>query len=111
MSNTAIDKQYQQEVAHTIFDQLGGKRFAMITGSKDFKLLNDDKGIGITFITPRTRPNLIDRIKIYLSPLDTYNFEFYSGERVIEKNNIYVDNMHDVIEDVAGFYTTLRPRV
>ncbi len=112
MSNILQLNEYAQSVAQTIYEQLGGKRFGLITGSKDFKYLNDDKkGKGITFTVPRGRPNYIDRVKIYLSPLDTYTMEFYSGEALYtDKHNVYVENMLDVFESETGLYATLSPR-
>ncbi len=111
MTTTPIDKEYLQEVSSTIYDQLGGKKFALITGAKDFRYLNDDKGVGLTFVVPRTRPNLIDRVKIYLSPLDTYNMVFYSGETVFAApNNVYFDGLLDFFETATHIYATLSPR-
>jgi hypothetical protein len=110
-TTTQIDKEYIQEVSHNIFEQLGGNKFRLITGSKDFMYLKNEKGVGLTFTVPRARPNLIDRVKIYLSPLDTYNMEFYTGEDVFAAPcNVYVDNMLDIFETVTGHYATLNPR-
>lgn len=106
------DKEHIQQVAQTIYDQLGGKKFSLITGSKNYRTIKDKAiGTGITFTTPPEPPNMISRVKIYLTPLDTYTMEFYKGEILFShKSMVYVENMLDLFETMTSLYATLSPR-
>lgn len=58
-------------IAEEIYDQLGGIRFATMTGAKNFTGGPDS----LTFKIGRNRRG-ITHIKIVLSPLDLYDVEF-----------------------------------
>ncbi len=111
-AETLVSCKHAQEVAQTIYEQLGAKQFSLITGSKNYRTIKDKAiGTGITFTTPATMPNRISRIKIYLTPFDTYTMEFYKGEALFsQKSMVYVDNMLDLFEEMTGLYATLSPR-
>jgi len=59
-------------VANTILDQLGGRRFIVMTGSKSFA--GDDNSL--TFRIGRNSGNW-NAVKITLTPADDYTVSFY----------------------------------
>lgn len=100
-----------QTVALTILAQMGGiNRIRCMTGTKRFISYPD----GVSFLFPqknRKRPN---RVKITLTPLDTYTVEFHRitrrGLDVQEMesfDNVYCDQLKDIFESVTGLYLSL----
>lgn len=102
-------------VAAEILRQLGGKRFAKVTGAKDF--LGDEKSL--MFSLPSTRHFVkdgINKVRITLDPSDTYTIEFMKISRrngefniktIKETDGIY----NDMLQEVFSRYTGLTTRV
>lgn len=67
-----IKEEVDREVAKTILQQLGGNRFAVMTGAKDFVAINN----GLQFRIGRngSRANLV---KVILMGDDTYTMQFW----------------------------------
>ena len=63
-----------QSVAKTILSQLGGKRFSVMTGAKQF--LSFDGGQGLQFRLPRYVDIKINVVRVKLDPNDTYTVTF-----------------------------------
>jgi len=106
-------------VAETILDQLGGRKFAIMTGSKDFYDLG--KTLKMTLARNKSKANRLD---ITLNAMDTYDLTFYkyspvrvnyktltvkdSKVTLVEKiKGIYFDQLQDFFTKTTGFYTRL----
>ena len=93
-------------VAKTILEQLGGNKFRMMTGAKNFMGFSD----GLVMKIGRNSSNYL---KITLNSMDTYDMEFAKvskmGEKksVSEYNNIYCDMLTDQFTAHTGMYTSL----
>ncbi len=98
-------------IAKTIFEQIGGRRFAAMTGSKDF--------IDMGKRTPyepctKTSANRLDII--YDAGADLYNMRFYRNTfskktfecrttDIATHEGIYCDMLEDMFTMVTGLYT------
>ena len=60
-------------IAKTIFEQIGGRRFAAMTGSKDF--IDMGNGLRMSLARNKTSANRLDII--YDAGADLYNMRFY----------------------------------
>ena len=60
-------------IAKTIFEQIGGRRFAAMTGSKDF--IDMGNGLRMSLARNKTSANRLDII--YDAGTDLYNMRFY----------------------------------
>jgi hypothetical protein len=101
----------QKKLAATIYEQLGGRRFALMTGAKDFLSHAD----GLTFAIPRTRS--IRKVRVLYAPNDTYTLEFYSVGKVKgildvrlrdRRFDVHAEQLGRVFTDVTGLHTRLR---
>lgn len=95
-------------VAQTILEQIGGRRFLVMTGAKD--LLGFENGL--QFKLPKFPGISINSVRITLDPSDTYTIEFgkvgRADYRVIETvSDVYCDMLADVFESVTGLATSL----
>ena len=95
-------------VAKTILSQLGGNKFAVMTGAKNFV----DCGDALSMRIGRNSSNS-NYLKITLNSMDLYDMKFSrvspkGGERSItEYNNIFNDQLVKVFEKHTGMYTKL----
>ncbi len=100
--------------ASIILEQLGGKRFSMMTGAKNFVTNGND----LTFSLPGAGgfcKNGINRVSIELTPADLYNVKFYRlrGSKLVtvsEHTDIYCDGLRELFERETGLVTQM-PRV
>lgn len=102
-------------VSATILQQLGGRKFIVMTGAKNF--LGDDKSL--MFSLPSTRHFVkdgINKVRITLDPSDTYTIEFMKiGKRngiphvntVKKTEDIYSDVLQEVFTRYTGLTTRL----
>lgn len=108
-------------VCETIFRQLGGNRFAYITGTKNF--ISDGNTLRMTIIRNKSKAN---RLYITYDPCkDLYIMEFWkvtpfkyyskTGKIVPEKwvsvkriEDLFFDQLTEIFEDVTGIYTKIR---
>lgn len=93
-------------VAQTILQQLGGKRFALMTGAKDFVASPD----ALSFRLPRCPKNGANKCRITLTPADLYTVEFFTVRGTEFKHrgtreDIYADQLQDVFTDATGLHT------
>ena len=95
-------------VAKTILEQLGGNKFRMMTGAKNFMGFTE----GLVMKIGRNSSNS-NYLKITLNSMDLYDMEFAKVSRMGEKksvteyNNVYNDSMVEVFEKHTGMYTKL----
>jgi hypothetical protein len=101
------------EVANTILEQLGGRRFVSMTGAK--ALTACDNGLRMKLPGNLTRSR-INWLEVKLEANDTYTMTFASERRprgkawaerkVVERVElVYCDQLEDVFETVTGLYT------
>ena len=95
-------------VAKEILNQLGGNKFRVMTGAKNFMGFSE----GLVMKIGRNSSNS-NYLKITLNSMDLYDMEFAKVSRMGEKksvteyNNIYNDSMVEVFEKHTGMYTKL----
>ncbi len=93
------------EIAKTILQQLGGNKFIVMTGSKNF--LSD--GNALSFRVPAKPANYV---KITLKADDTYKMEFHKihgmkVKLVKEYDEVYCDQLQELFTEVTGMLTKL----
>lgn len=98
-------------VANTIVQQLGGQRFRVMTGAKDF-VGSDD---GVSFRLPKAKDG-INIVRVKLTANDDYTVRF---ERLYKKGGlpefklvnevtgVYAENLRTVFTNNTGLYTSL----
>lgn len=111
---SGIEEKFTRQNAEIIKQQLGGSRFAMMVGAKDFMF--DSKGSYLSFKIGSGAKEGINYVKvIYDKGGDDYTMEFcvFRGLKVTVKHRVegvYGDQLQDIFEKYTGFYTTLVPR-
>lgn len=100
-------------IAQTILEQLGGKRFALMTGAKHFIADNNE----LRFQLPGgTFSRRINRVSVRLDPSDTYTMTFQNIRRnrndlridtIATRENVYCDQLQEVFKSVTGLDTKL----
>lgn len=109
-------------IAETIYKQLGGSRFKVMTGAKDFTVLTLENAKapngGLRFSLPTGFSQIdgkstgINRVFIRLNASDTYDIEFggargksYTVRKTAE--DIYADNLREVFTRYTGLDTSM----
>jgi len=101
-------------ITQIIYDQLGGRRFAVITGSKDFFSTSDT--LRMSLARNKSGANRLD-IR-YDEGSDTYTMRFYrltfhrkeckvKCKEIAECSDVYCDSLQHVFIEVTGLYTRL----
>ena len=96
------------EVANTIYRQLGGNRFRVMTGAK--MMVSTENGIRMRIGRNKTNANFME---VSLNGLDLYDVTFAKlpkmGEMKSVKtyDNVYSDMLVSIFESHTGMYTTL----
>jgi hypothetical protein len=93
------------EIGKTIWKQMGGNRFGVMTGSKPRIIPN---GLGIRF----PRSNGINYLEIRLNQNDLYDMKFIRihGTKIVkvkEINGVYYDQLQEIFTQETGLYTRL----
>lgn len=99
-------------VARTILEQLGGNRFAMMTGAKNFSCGGKDNYLGFRIPRSKGKNGSVNYVKIALNGNDLYDVEYgrIHGMKytvVAEDIDIYNDMLKDSFENYTGLYTSL----
>lgn len=111
------------QVAEEILCQLGGRRFILMTGVKDF---HTDDGENLVMTLPRNQSGA-NRLEIKLNAMDTYDVEFYryspprlrkkdwtwiesKRKQICKYTDIYCDQLQELFREVTGFETRM-PRI
>ena len=95
-------------VAKTILEQLGGNKFRVMTGAKNFMGFAE----GLVMKIGRNSSNS-NYLKITLNMMDLYDMEFAKVTRMGEKksvteyNDVFCDSLVEVFERHTGMYTKL----
>lgn len=91
-------------IAETILAQLGGRKFIVMTGARDFVGSPD----ALSFKLPRPSP--FNAVRITLTSLDLYTVTFYKGKMfkpVKEVAGVYADQLRSVFTSATGLETSL----
>ena len=97
-----------KDVARIILEQLGGRRFSVMTGAKNF--VNTGDGLSMKIGRNKTNSNYL---KITLNEMDTYDMEFAKvtkwGDKksVTKYKDVYNDMLRPVFTEHTGMYTSL----
>jgi hypothetical protein len=100
-------------VAAEIHRQLGGRRFDLMTGAKDFIFDSDATTTSLTFKLPRgTARNRANLVKVTLNPTDTYTVAFFrfkgfDVKQVSEHSDIYADMLRPLFAEQTGLALSL----
>ena len=109
------DKEYNQRVAQTIIQQLGGAGFTAMTGARQYTAIDS----GLAFGLPaRFASQGINKVRIILTPMDTYTVEFwrvgnapkFHTSKVSSHEDIYFDMLRPLFEKETGLHLSLGPR-
>jgi hypothetical protein len=97
-------------VAQTILEQLGGHRFRVMTGAKNF--IGDVKALSFRLPGSGFAKDGVNFVRITLNALDTYDMEFgrVRGRNVkmlYTESGIYADKLQTVFTRVTGLNTSL----
>ena len=99
-------------IAKAILQQIGGKRFATMTGSRDF--IDMGNGLRMSLARNKTSANRLDII--YDGGADLYNMRFYrrtfskktfdcKEKDIAVHEGIYFDMLEEMFTMVTGLYT------
>ena len=108
MTNTATQNKGNKMIAKTILEQLGGNKFRVMTGAKNFM----DHGNALSMKIGRNSSNS-NYMKITLNSMDLYDITFAKvtkmGEMksVKEFNGVYADMLQEIFTNHTGMYTSL----
>lgn len=98
-------------VGATILSQLGGHRFATMTGARNFVTGETDLTFDLPVSITKKRGN---KFRITLLPSDTYKLELmrFSSRTltltVLETNeDVYVESLRETFASMTGLYPTL----
>jgi hypothetical protein len=107
--------EYAQAEASTIINQLGGNRFKVMTGSKDFMFGTNDSGN--TYLQIKLASNKISANRLVITLVnDLYNMEFsrvtlkgVNFDKKVKKSfeGIYADQLQELFTEATGLYTSL----
>lgn len=95
-------------VAKTILSQLGGNKFRVMTGAKNFL----DHGNALSMRIGRNSSNS-NYLKVSLNSMDLYDVHFskltrkFEEKSVKEYNDVYADSLVEIFESHTGMYTRL----
>lgn len=95
------------KVSETILQQLGGRRFTVMTGAKNFVGGNNT----LSFHIGRNAKG-VNGVRITLSPMDLYDLQFLRISKrgvvvVSETSDIYYDSLPEVFTRHTGMATHL----
>ena len=99
-------------IAQTILQQIGGRRFTAMTGSRDF--IDMGNGLRMSLARNKTSANRLDII--YDAGADLYNMRFYRrtfSKKTFEcrtkdiavHEGVYFDMLEEIFTMVTGLYT------
>ena len=94
-------------IAQTILQQLGGNRFSMMTGAKNFSTNGND----LSFAVGRNAGK-VTHVKITLEASDTYAMQFLNCnirriKEVASRELVYCDQLPAIFESVTGLCVSL----
>lgn len=95
-----MDADREREVAKEIYRQLGGRRFTVMTGARDFKVV---EGGGLAFRLPHFARDRINAVSIKLEASDACTVKFQSIQGANVKEVAVVQDV--CCEDLETLFT------
>jgi hypothetical protein len=101
------------DIAHTIFEQLGGRKFIAMTGAKNF--VSHSSINSLSFKVPHAAKK-ITYVEITLNERDLYDMEFRNvrftknggkNELVEIHKDVFFDQLQEIFTSETGLYTSL----
>ena len=102
-----------KQVSATILAQLGGNKFIVMTGSKNFVYGTNNSGNDYITMQLTTNKAKAKFLQITLLPSDTYHMEFIKIDRELNRKvvanheGVYCDMLQDIFTQTTGLYTRL----
>jgi hypothetical protein len=108
-------REEKMAIANEIIRQLGGRKFTVMTGAKDYMAIDN----GLTFRIPgNLTKNHINRVRVILDPSDTYTVSFWnyrkqripgppSMKKIAEHSMVYDDQIQSIFTAETGLDTRL----
>jgi hypothetical protein len=108
-------REEKMAIANEIIRQLGGRKFTVMTGAKDYMAIDN----GLTFRIPgNLTKNHINRVRVILDPSDTYTVRFWnyrkqripgppSMKKIAEHSMVYDDQIQSIFAAETGLDTRL----
>jgi hypothetical protein len=102
-------------VAMTILDQLGGHKFRVMTGAKNFIGAENSLSFTLPGGGGFTKHG-INHVKVILTPRDTYDMQFYRVRKsrglptltqVTSFSDVYFDQLQELFTKATGLVTSL----
>ena len=96
------------QVAQTILTQLGGNKFVVMTGSKNF--LAGENYLNMKLTRNKAKAQWL---KITLNGKDLYDMNFYTADKECNKTtkvlfeDVYFDQLQTLFTRATGLYTSL----
>jgi len=96
-------------VSRTILDQLGGNRFAVMTGAKSF--VGSDNALSFRLPSNFARDG-INAVRVTLDPSDTYTVRFMRvrGTKITDiatTDTVYCDDLQSTFTRITGLDTNM----
>lgn len=117
VTDEPVNNDSHKEIAQTILQQLGGNKFKVMTGAKDFLAMNAEPAkesiAGLRFSLPSNfATNGINRVFIRLNDMDTYDVEFgrargTSYKVINAESGIYAESLRETFTRFTGLDTSL----
>ena len=107
-----MDKEYQQEIANTIIQQMGGRKLCAMVGAKNFTYgtidYNGFEQPYMLFQFSLSRKYKYCRI-IYNQGSDTYIFQLRNNKAVVKFDlaDVYAEDLIPLFEEKTGLYLSL----
>jgi hypothetical protein len=103
----SVLKESSMNVAQTILQQLGGRRFLAMTGAK---FMVGDKQ-SLMFALPKCKDG-INKVRVSLNASDTYDLDFFRlrGTQVTQiarVEDVYNDQLQEIFTQYTGLDTSL----
>lgn len=101
-----------KQIAATIFQQLGGKKFAVMTGAKHYGAKLEENGsTSLSFKIGRNSKS-VNYVKISLNDKDLYDISFMAISKVKRTlkasfKDLYCDQLVPIFEQETGMHTSL----
>lgn len=119
MEKIIYSKEQKEEIMLTLYKQLGGHRFVVITGSKFMGYSEDEQGNLVQLIKLSRNISGANRLYItYNEGEDLYSMRFtrHSIDRkdlsckdkdIQQRDDVYSDELQSIFTEVTGLYTKL----
>lgn len=112
MHNNILEENTMNETIKTMLEQINYQRTFMMLGTRKWAYSNDDNWIRFTVDYDNSCDAKCKSVRIwYNEGSDTYTVQGLTKTIIKEEHeNVYCDQLLDIIEEVTGMYVTLNRR-